>query len=70
MFVVVSPYIPMSDYERIFSLNINTVSSSQVMRGRKNMNLVFFFDPIPSSPNNIVRIVRQTARRNYMRPWE
>ena len=70
MFVVVSPYIPMSDKERIFSLNINTVSSSQVMRGRKNMNLVFFFDPIPCSPNKHRKDCTADSKENYMSSWE
>lgn len=42
MFVVVIPYIPMSDQDRIFSLNINTVSSSQVMRRRKKYEFGIF----------------------------
>ena len=64
MFVVVIPYIPMSDQDRIFSLNINTVSSSQVMRRRKKYEFGFFsLIQFQVLRTNIVRIVRQTARR-------
>ena len=33
-----NPLTPMSDQDRIFPYNINTVSSRQVMRMKKNIN--------------------------------
>ena len=41
----------MSDQDRISPYNINTISSRQVMRGKKISIRGFLFDPISSSQN-------------------
>ena len=44
------PLTPMSDQDRISPYNINTISSRQVMRIKKNISWGLA-DPIPNSPN-------------------
>ena len=51
----------MSDQDRISPYNINTISSRQVIRGKKISIRGFLFDPISSS--NTRRIVWQAVRR-------
>ena len=47
-----NPLTPMCDQDRIFPYNINTVSSSQVMRMKKKKLIRgLLVDPIPNSPN-------------------
>ena len=50
-FCVINPLTPMSDQERISPHNINTISSRQVMRIKKNVIKGLFFDPMTNSPN-------------------
>ena len=54
----------MSDRGRISPYNINTISSEQVMRIDKNNNYrILQLDPLPNSPRNTIRIVKETAGR-------
>ena len=49
-----NPLTPMSDQDRISPYNINTISSRQVTRIKRNINwqlLQSVVDPIPYSPN-------------------
>ena len=47
----------MSDQDRISPYNINTKSSRQVMRIKKNMNEEISSDAIPNSQTSMTKIV-------------
>ena len=43
--------LTLSDQDRISPYNVNTISSRQVMRIKKTINLGIIVDPIQNSPN-------------------
>ena len=49
--ITLNPLTPMSDQDRISPHNINTISTRQVMRMKKNINLRKLVDPILNSLN-------------------
>ena len=54
----------MSDSHRISPYNINTISSIQVTRIKKNISVKgLLVDPTSNSPKKIVRILWQTVGR-------
>ena len=65
---VINPLTPMSDQDRISPYNISAISSSQVMRIKKNAKKTkktFLFDPIPNSPNQHHDNCMADSTKNY-----
>ena len=56
--VVANLLTPMSDHRIIFfSDSINSILSRQVSKVKKYISQGIISDPIPNSPNNIMRII-------------
>ena len=62
--ITLNPLTPMSDQDRISPHNINTISTRQVMRMKKNINLRKLVDPILNSLNWYIKNCMVDSKEN------